>query len=361
MSHSRVLRLAAVYVFVLTSLLLGCSIHPLPGDIPRVATIDIVERMRCEAREGLKHFNPDDTLIKKILDGTTIGYDFVFHVTEGNNEGTAAAPGSVTFQRPGRNESLVSLNLTASSEKLRSNIRRFRIIEELKTLYDADCSKPKAWENLIFPITGATGMAEVVRTFIKLEQLVDLQDGAGPDRLNSLNSDRVVFSDVLKFTTTLTAGATPTVHLSAPVGSFRLTEASITGTAVRTDDHDVIVAIARHQIHVDRAQVVIQRAGISAAPNEDGQGGSSRERFSSKTTVATKASVQTTVAAARRKELIKTGAVRDSRTVTALVQKDAVAYNRVLIELQRLRNLEDDAREAPRLLGERLLEIMRTP
>jgi hypothetical protein len=54
-------------------------------------------------------------------------------------------------------------------------------------------------------------------------------------------------------------------------------------------------------------------------------------------------------------------AVREARTVRALVQRDSEAYTRVLIELQRLRNLEDDDREAPRLLGEKILEILRTP
>ena len=51
----------------------------------------------------------------------------------------------------------------------------------------------------------------------------------------------------------------------------------------------------------------------------------------------------------------------DPRKVTALVQKDQPARNRVLIELQRLTDLQDEDAEAPRLLGKRLLELMRLP
>ena len=32
--------------------LAGCSMHPLPDDVSRVSTVDIVERIRCEAQEG---------------------------------------------------------------------------------------------------------------------------------------------------------------------------------------------------------------------------------------------------------------------------------------------------------------------
>jgi hypothetical protein len=319
--------------------LLGCSIHPLPGDIPRVATIDIVERMRCEAQEGLREFNLKDPMIASILESATIGYDFDFDITEENNEGTKDDPGSLTLKRQGRGDDLFTLGLSASSAKKRENRRRFHIIEELKALNKINCSPQVTQANWIYPITGATGISEVVRTFIKLEKLADLQldtpssatiATTGPDYVN------VVFSDVLRFTTNLTASATPTLKLTAAVGSLRVTNASITGQAIRNDVHTVIVAIARDpkvQIIRDREGRVTRRIVTPPA--------------------------RVTFAKAKRELLVKQGVVRDSRIVTALIQKDADAHNRVLIELQRLRDLEDDEREAPRLLGERLLEIMR--
>src|SRR5262245_2524582 len=227
----------------------GCSIHPLPGDIPRVATVDIVERMRCEAQEGLKRFEPKK--IANIIQGTKIGYDFVFEITEDNNEGVSGQPGSVTLARKGRGDDLFTLGLTASSEKQRKNTRRFHIIEDLKVVNDTNCS-PQA-QNWIYPITGATGINEVVETFIRLEQLADLQFNPPTGQLDPGDDyTNVVFSDVLKFTTTLTAGATPTLKLSAAVGSLRVTNASITGQATRKDIHNVIVAIARDKEKVIR-------------------------------------------------------------------------------------------------------------
>src|SRR5215813_12438385 len=95
--------------------LLGCSIHPLPGDIPRVATIDIVERIRCEAKAGLISVLREDPRTQKldarILEGTKIGYDFHFDITETNNDGTQATPGSLTLERLRTNGDKFSLGL----------------------------------------------------------------------------------------------------------------------------------------------------------------------------------------------------------------------------------------------------------
>jgi hypothetical protein len=318
---------------------LGCSIHPLPGDLPRVATFDIVDRIRCEAQEGLLTFPREDPLVQKIVTGTLIGYDFLFDITETNDLGTAKDPGKLTFQRPGSGKNLFNLDLTASAEKSRQNTRRFRIVEELGKLYDAKCSPEEARANWVYPITGATGMGEVVRTFIRIEALGNLQQVA-PKPLPGFKdvTSNIVFSDVLKFMTTLDATAKPTLTLVPVAGRLKVTSASITGEAKREDTHSVIVALARDKVEIERPPggVVLMRR--SAAPSA-------------------------LVAASRpeSRALVDRGAVRDGRQVRALVQKDSDAYTRVIIELQRLRDLEDDDREAPRLLGEKILELLRTP
>lgn len=340
-----------VVLFLIT--LSGCSIHPLPGDIPRVATVDIVERMRCEAQEGLAKVMNEPYRNKKvdaqIYDFTSIGYDFFFDITEGNNDGVAdvkGSNGSLTLERlkSGGGGSF-TLGLTASALNKRQNVRRFRIIETFKDLAKADCSRQATEANWVYPITGATGIDEIVRTYFKIERLADLQDDPPTPPAGNVGnpfgatSDNVVFSDILKFTTTLSASATPHLVLNAPVGSLRVKEAIFAAAATRSDNHNVIVAIARDKDKIkiirDPATGVLRR--IAAPPP------TLRE------------------AAVKRAQMIKQGAVIDSRVVTALIQKDAVAHNRVLIELQRLRDLEDDQREAPRLLGERFLEVMRTP
>jgi len=298
--------------------------------------------------------------VAQIIKTTTIGFDFVFDIAEDNGAGAAAVspssplpsgfdikPGNLTLQRQGTGNSF-TLGLMGGAATHRHNARRFRIIEDLKVLKNAPCPPEAVAANWAYPITGATGVGEVVRTFIKLETLADLQpdipptDVPFPSAFGFSGSEQVVFSDVLQFTTTLTGSATPTWTLSPAspaVGRLQVTSASITGFAQRMDTHNVIVAIAR-----DPKNVIVRP-------------GRSSERVSPRVASA----AANNPAKARRIELIQTNAIADSRIVAALVQKDAPAHDRVLIELQRLRDLEDDAREAPRLLGERLLEIMRTP
>ena len=69
--------------------------------------------------------------------------------------------------------------------------------------------------NLVYPVTGATGMGEVVRTYIKLEMLTDVivrdrRINDLPDQTTShclIKGNAVIaFSDVLKFTTNVSAG-----------------------------------------------------------------------------------------------------------------------------------------------------------
>jgi hypothetical protein len=286
----------------------------------------------------LKSFSRDETLVKNIVQGTIIGYDFVFEITETNNAGTAGDPGSLAFKRKGTGSNLLKLDLTASAEKTRKNTRSFRIIEDLNKLYDAKCPREAMRANWVYPITGSTGLSEVVSTFIKLEKLGNLQH---QPPANFKDGENVVFSDVLKFTTTLDATMTPTLTLTPVVGRFKVTNASITGEAKRMDIHTVIVALARDNVVIVR-------------PPPGAPEGREFVRRQAASPRAAAARVET-------ERLIEMEAVREARTVRALVQRDSEAYTRVLIELQRLRNLEDDDREAPRLLGEKILEILRTP
>src|SRR5262245_14766396 len=64
----------------------GCSMHPLPEDVSRKNTYDIVEKIRCEAAEGLRGVPRDHPLLRN----TYIGYDFNFNIEENNNLGVNA-------------------------------------------------------------------------------------------------------------------------------------------------------------------------------------------------------------------------------------------------------------------------------
>ena len=132
------------------------------------------------------------------------------------------------------------LDLTARAERSRSHVRRFRAIEELQELYELrppkiDCSGKTTYANLAYPITGATGLGEVVRTYIKLEKITDVivkidGEDEGITRPNGgqfqIKDKNIAFSDVLKFTTTVSAGVKPSLVLSTVAGQLRVKDTS---------------------------------------------------------------------------------------------------------------------------------------
>jgi hypothetical protein len=332
----------------------GCSVHPLPENISRANTFDIVERIRCEVREGLQKYlveARDPLHAQNIIAASTIGYDFTFEITEHNNKG--AEDGKLFFKRPSfkNADKGFSLDLTAKAEKIRKNTRKFRIVESLGELTNGSNGSKcdKAYHaNWVYPITGSTGMGEVVRTYIKLEELTDFPR-EDEDQLDErpfggkVKGKNVVFSDKLEFTTTVRAGVKPVLELNAVAGKFKLTTASFMDNAEREDKHFVTVALASDLKEADDHGKIADGRKPATSP------------------AAKKAKGALSKARAERKMLLKEDLVQDPRTVTALVQKDQMARNRVLIELQRLTDLQDEDNQAPRLLGQRLLDLMRLP
>jgi hypothetical protein len=318
------------FVAIVVSSLTGCAIHPLPDDLSltRASTFDIVERVRCEAQEGLLSFPQNDPHFRKIVADSNIGYDFDFDMTEKNN----ADEGQLTASRKGHQGGSLTLAGTGTAELTRANKRVFRILEDLKEVASADCS-PARRANWVYPITGATGIGEVVRTYIRIEMLSDLKTGAKHDPGITKN---IVFADSLTFTTHFSAGITPTLELSTGVGSLKISHASVSASADRNDIHSLIVALARDHPDMDVDNVEGMKSKNKAFRKES-------------------------LARAERKELIETDVLRDERQVRALVQKNSGARNRILIELQRLRDLQDDEKEAPRILGQRLLDLLKVP
>jgi hypothetical protein len=266
----------------------GCSMHPLPENVSPASTYDIVKRIRCEVAEGLKDFKRDDEFWR-IVESTAIGYDFTFAITEENK----AAGGKLELKRPSFVDEKrgVFLELTASAEKKRENTRKFRIVEDLAEVNRDGCSTVTTQANLIYPITGATGMGEVVSTYVRLELLSDVAS----------DNNNVVFSDALAFTTRFSAGVTPTLELSTVAGSFKLTHASFTGAAIRQDIHNVTVALSR--------------------------------------------------SIAKKIPKLPPDHIVDSRTLRRVVQNEAAgARNQVLIELQRRQNADEDRRLVNKVL-----------
>jgi hypothetical protein len=263
-------------IFVAAFLLGGCAIHPLPENVTRDTTYDIVQKIRCEGREALDNISirlfrrstdqrtldladrvaageltvPEVFFVPKyrrnlFLDKETtelflaytlsaVTFDFDFQITEDNNNMANA-----NFTLPMVN-GIFTLAANAGAELNRKSERKFQITNSFAELHTLDrryCESIAARiGNIVYPITGKIGLEEVFETFVNLDSRI----GVTPtDPAKS-------FSDQLTFTTTLNAGATPKIALN-PVADnrFRLADASATLSASRTDEHEVTIAIAR--------------------------------------------------------------------------------------------------------------------
>jgi hypothetical protein len=248
--------------------LTACSMHPLPEDVTAVSTYDIVEKIRCEVKDGLRaalERNHPKGEIDKIVKKTVIGYDFSFEISEDNN----ATKGKLKYERAGfRKESKTIWELTGSSTRTRKNKRDFRIIERLMELNEEVC-----WEgaraNWVYPITGSIGLDEVIRTYVDLELLTRFRQ----DNSKKFNGKLpVVFSEELTFTTEFGGGIQPTLELATIAGKFRLTNATIFGEAKRKDIHSVTVALAQDGVidPMARQFMMMDSRGIAAALAQSG-------------------------------------------------------------------------------------------
>ncbi len=271
------MRLRLVALLGLSASLLGCSINPLPDDISRLSTYDIVHKIKCEARQGLidfpYKFPPEHVVASyegaappaaapppgrphfpdpEFLRLTAIGFYFQFDVTEKNN----AQSGKLDFLNPFGGGSF-QLTLTGKAEKKRQNVRTFVVVEYLDDLMKSQgCDGENLRTNPIYPITGSIGANETVETFLRLER--KLKEGGG-------NRDKSgLFSDELEFTTTFGAGAQPTLKLNAGAANFRLREVSLNANAERTDIHKVAMALATRESRpraAARGAVILESTG----------------------------------------------------------------------------------------------------
>ena len=241
--------------------LAACSIHPVPFDVPGYRTIDIVKRIRCEAKQALDKFAQDDEFKRRIYDNMTIGYKFTFTITENNNLGAKA-----NFQLP-ISHGTFSFGVNGNSERERVGIRDFTFVDSFREARDekvcdlhTNARVDPNKENFAYPITGRIGLEEVFRTYLELQsiglgklppvvfklpprdptlrKLAKKQDRGAPAPATA------EFVETFEFTTTISAGASPKVELK-PLGSgLSLTQASGDLSGSRTDRHAVIVTLA---------------------------------------------------------------------------------------------------------------------
>ena len=155
----------------------GCTIHPIPYDVPGYRTIDIVKKIRCEAKRAIDKFAQDKELQKKLYDKMTIGYHFTFSITENNKVGVDSA-----FKLPLTNGTF-TLGVAAGADRQRLGERDFTLIDNFKEARDPKvCDIEEATgPNYAYPITGVIGLEEVIWTYLELVNLGlgDLQPPPG--------------------------------------------------------------------------------------------------------------------------------------------------------------------------------------
>jgi hypothetical protein len=271
---------------VLSFVLAGCTVHPLQQDVTGMRTLEVVNYIRCETRlaiqnkaiDSLREYSQDertaylaDELSKRrgqiwkvnpnrdLADAkerafyfryiqTGIAYDFTFDITEDNLASGSADPIRLITN------GTAGIGLSASGDFKRNNLRHFIVSETFKdllenpTLVCGDDYRPASYT---YPISGSIGMAELISTFVDLNELKPLA---------SDKSTSKVFADTLTFTTTLMGSASPHVLLSAAGNRWGLASpANIVGSASRIDKHALIVGLS-----MDVPKGSVRTAGAAA-------------------------------------------------------------------------------------------------
>jgi hypothetical protein len=231
-------------IVLLAPVLIGCSTHPLPDDVSRVSTYDIVQQARCEAKRAVLDHGQGIN--------AAIAYEFTFDITELNH-----ASGMVTFTQPFLTGGQFTLGAGAGVEGERGAKRNFKIVDMFSDLRALDCSPEMLQKNWVYPMTGDIGVYEVVSTFVRLQSTAHLENPVG---------EMFVFGDTLTFTTTFMASLTPSVALNAVTDRFLLTAASADLHGHRTDIHEVILGLSPQTTRSRSARgTMLARTGFAVA------------------------------------------------------------------------------------------------
>jgi hypothetical protein len=300
----------ALAVLALSSLLIGCSTHPIPDDISRKSTYDIVDKIRCEAKAAVEDFSGGQ------LSGAHIAYTFTFDILEKNDANLGA-----TFTNPLKGGS-VGLDTGLQSKLSRQGVRTFELLDSFDDLRKMNCTRDRE-KNWLYPLTGDVGLYDSVGAFIRLQQA----PGA---------TSVVTFADTLKYTTTFTGGVNASVALAPLTDQFRLTAASAAATSSRTDMHKLVVTMAAEGRPVigPNGPVVLRRT----VPFVDVP----MARFSSGRNVARRnfRDGDPSAGGGGGSEGLGVAGGFNNLISTRMLQQDSSAANRVLYEQDRQRQLE---------------------
>lgn len=271
--------------------LAGCHARPLPQDFGGLETSKIVTQIRCETYYALRDQLADQIAKlenKRVKEGsalpprpgtaerfrngdlrfanmtardvgpdllrqidryrrTTVGYSFLFDMTEANNLSGAAGFEKPYFRGP------FLIGVSAQSDRSRQNVRTFRLVDIWDDLLRDDITKntvglqtkytnakicdpyEKIQENLNQPITGKIGMKSQIATFYNLNETSNLV---------GLENEVPTVTDTLTFASLVRGSVTPSVTIGPLSDAFRLASISGTAEARRQDSHKVTIVIA---------------------------------------------------------------------------------------------------------------------
>lgn len=246
----------------------GCSIHPLPDDVTRLATRQIVHHIRCEARTAIKRAIVDylrkaeltdfmnrletnqlplDELDRHLYElppkvhanivkyeRAAITYDFTFDITEQNT--VAAEVDFVNLLSHG----IFNMPSRGTNDLQRQTVRLFRVNDtfgELIQFPSSRCTEDGSPENLIYPVSGSIGLGEMIETFVDLNEYQKLTGAKDTDTVPTM-------TDTFNFQTTISGSVAPQVTLIPLNHLFHVSGASLTASALRKDIHKVIVAMS---------------------------------------------------------------------------------------------------------------------
>jgi hypothetical protein len=276
--------------FVVLSLGAGCAIHPVPEDVTGVDTYHIVRQIRCETRETIRRFvitwledlgrdhasQPGDPIAQrlalqyesepdsisnfhpKLFPGPEyvqvralinsfydagIAYNFDMTMTEDNDLTT-----EIGLLKP-LTKPKVTVGIGAGAKRKRSNNRSFTVTDTFGNLLTKVntpvrgtryCDGQIVQANYVYPIAGRIGVDKLVKTFIELTLFANLGGSGAKPGAGGIPT----IADKLTFTTTINASATPKVEFTPVTDTFQFASASLTASAVRSDVHQVTVALA---------------------------------------------------------------------------------------------------------------------
>jgi hypothetical protein len=209
-------RTASICAFC--ALTFGCAVHPLQEDVTGVTTVDIVHKVRCEAKAAILR-----SARHRAFEGAAIAYNFTFSITE-NNDGTAGADFSLPIPA-----GTLKVVFGAGDKKQRKGERTFKLADSFRELRALRCEDVILKESRRYPITGAIGLDEVVGNFVHVARLAEPKGKL---------SD---FTDTITFTTKINGSINPTIALIPAKGHAR--NAGILLSADREDIHKVSVGL----------------------------------------------------------------------------------------------------------------------